>query len=295
MAEEPKKTVEVEEKDPWDFDDPEIEAVVVVEEDMPAETEEVTEDTSEDLPDEIVDRAREAGLTKDELENMGSPDTAQFVLDLLQQKTQQLEEEARNTTSKDGDAVQEEPSSEPGGDEFDWIDKLDPDDSVDSDAIKALKVMKAKLDEMSGAVKSMTEQSRAAKADSYFVQLDEQWSELFGDAKEQSAKDKMNRQTVVDEMESLREGYRSRKKRIPEESELFERALRSTFGEHEKNFAQNEISDKIKKREAQFLSRAQSRPTKEILTGREKAVSSVASRMRELGLSNLDDIGESFE
>ncbi len=147
MAEEPKKTVEVEEKDPWDFDDPEIEAVVVVEEDMPAETEEVTEDTSEDLPDEIVDRAREAGLTKDELENMGSPDTAQFVLDLLQQKTQQLEEEARNTTSKDGDAVQEEPSSEPGGDEFDWIDKLDPDDSVDSDAIKALKVMKAKLDE----------------------------------------------------------------------------------------------------------------------------------------------------
>ncbi len=136
---------------------------------------------------------------------------------------------------------------------------------------------------MSGAVKSMTEQSRAAKADSYFVQLDEQWSELFGDAKEQSAKDKMNRQTVVDEMESLREGYRSRKKRIPEESELFERALRSTFGEHEKNFAQNEISDKIKKREAQFLSRAQSRPTKEILTGREKAVSSVASRMRNLG------------
>ncbi|QDP65095.1 MAG: hypothetical protein GOVbin1630_52 [Prokaryotic dsDNA virus sp.] len=295
MAEQTKNVEEVEDKDPWDFEDPEIEDTLVADADIPAETEEDTDVSSEDPAEEIVLRAKEAGLTQEDMDNMGSPDTLEFVLNLLDQKIQKVEEEAKNTTQETGDAVSEDVDSEPSSDDFDWIDKLDPDESVDSDSVKALKAMKTRLDEMSGTVKAMTEQSRTAKSESFFAQLDDQWNELFGNAKEQTDRNKANRQTVVDEMESLRAGYRSRKKRIPEETELFERALRSTFGEHEKNFARNEVEGKIKKRSSQFISRAQSRPTKELLTGREKAVSSVSARMRELGLSNLDDIGETFE
>ena len=293
MAEEIKS--EEVEQDPWDFDDPEIEDVAT--EDIPAEEEEDMDDSSDDAAEEIALRAKEAGLSQEDLENMGSSDTVEFVLNLLDNKTKQLEEEIKDT-AKNGDAVDEERkdgSSEPSEDEFSWIDKLDPDESIDSDAIKALKAMKTRIDTMSSAMKSMTEQSETDKAETFFVQLDEKWSELFGTNKEQSAQNKVNRETVVEEMNALRDGYRSRKKRMPDESELFERALRSSFGEHEKNFARDEISDKIKKRESQFLSRAQSRPTKELLTGREKAVSSVSARMRELGLSALDDIGETFE
>mgnify|MGYP003134358954 CR=1 FL=1 len=294
MAEET-KSAESADIDPWDFDDPEIEDEST--EDIPAESEEGTEDPSDDAAEEIALRAKDAGLSQEDLENMGSSDTVEFVLNLLDNKTQELKEELKNAAVT-GDAEKEEQSdasSDSSEDEFSWIDQLDPEESIDSDAVKALKAMKTRMDGLSSELKSMTEQSETVKAENFFVQLDEKWSELFGNAKEQSSQNKNNRETVIEEMNALRDGYRSRKKRIPEESELFERALRSTFGEHEKNFARDEVSSKIKKRESQFLSRAQSRPTKELLTGREKAVSSVAARMRELGLSALDDVGETFE
>ena len=294
MAEETKNTEVVEEVDPWDFEDPEVVDDSNKTEDMPAETDEVTDESSPDPAEEIVIRAKDAGLTMEDMENMGSPDTLEFVLNLLESKTREAVEENKTNSAETGDAATEE-SSKPSTDEFEWIDKLDPDEAVDSDAIKALKAMKERLDMMSGTVNEMTAHSKELKVGSFFAQLDDKWSELFGSSSETTAKNKTNRQTVVEEMDSLREGYRSRKKRIPEDNELFERALRSTFGEHEQNFARKEISDKMAKRESQFLNRAQSRPTKELLTGREKAVSSVASRMRELGLSSLDDIAETFE
>jgi len=290
MAEETKNT-EVEAVDPWDFEDPEIETP----EETQEETAPVQEDSTEESPmsDEIISRAAEAGLTVEDMESMGSEDNIAFVLDLLQNKTKEAVEAVKNT-AEDGDAAESE-SDQSSDNEFDWIDSLDPDDAVDSDAYKALKAMKARMDEMSSTVNAMTEKSKAAQTEGYFAQLDDKWSELFGSGSEVSKKNQMNRQTVIDEMETLKEGYRSRKKRIPENTELFERALRSSFGEHEQNFAKKELSDKMSKRESQFLSRAQSRPTKELLTGREKAVSSVAAKMRGLGLSALDDIGETFE
>jgi hypothetical protein len=291
MAEETKNT-EVEAVDPWDFKDPEIENQEQTEEEnAPVEAEEPSEESP--MSEELVSRAAEAGLTVEDMESMGSEDNIAFVLDLLQNKTKEAVEAVKNT-AEDGDAAESE-SDQSSKNEFDWIDKLDPDDAVDSDAVKALKAMKSRMDEMSDTVNAMTEKSKVAQSDNFFNQLDEKWSELFGNGSEVSAKNKMNRQTVVDEMETLKEGYRSRKKRIPENSELFERALRSSFGEHEQNFAKKELSDKMSKRESQFLSRAQSRPTKELLTGREKAVSSVAAKMRGLGLSALDDVGETFE
>ena len=293
MAEDTKNAEVEEEVDPWDFDDPESVNVEPVSEDIPAESEEATEEPQDDPAEEIVIRAKDAGLTQDDMDNMGSKDTLKFVLDLLENKTKEIKEEVRNTAS-DGDAAKSE-SSEPSTDEFSWIDDLDPDEAVDSDAIKALKAMKTKLDDMTSEVGQMAKSRNEAKVASFFAQLDENWNEIFGTGEKATSKMEANRHTVIEEMEALREGYRSRKKRIPEDNELFERALRSTFGEHEQNFARKEITEKLAKRENQFLSRAQSRPGKELLTGREKAVSSVAARMRELGLSGLDDISDTFE
>lgn len=127
----------------------------------------------------------------------------------MQNKTKEAVEEVKNTAGE-GDAAEDE-SQKSSDNEFDWIDKLDPDDAIDSDAVKALKVMKSRMDEMSETVNAMTEKNKEVQSDNFFNQLDDKWSELFGDGAEISAKSKMNRQTVIDEMETLKEGYRSRK------------------------------------------------------------------------------------
>lgn len=287
MAEEKKE--EVEAKDPWDFEDPEVMDVPAV---RPDEFESDTDESEEGLPDEILQRAKDAGLADEDLSNMGSPEQVDFVLGLLETKVQQVKEEAKDTTSDTGDAADEDQSSN----DVSWIDEIDPDDAVDSDTARAMKAMKSKIDELTGTLESMTKKTEEVKTNSYFTDLEPEWDEVFGSKSSSTSEQEANRRSVLEEVETLKDGYRSRKKRLPSDKDLFDRAVNGVFGEKAKDFARQELNERLQKRESQFLSRASnSNATGDMLSGRQQALKNVSSKMRELGLDVVDSPSDIFE
>jgi hypothetical protein len=287
MAEEEKK--EIEAKDPWDFDDPELMEVPAQ---MPDEFESGQDEPEEDLPDEIRQRAQEAGLTDHDLSNMGSKEQMEFVLDLLESKARELKSEVTEDTASSGDAADEDQSSN----DVSWIDDIDPDEAVDSDSARAVKAMKAKIDSLSSTIESMNKVAEKVKATNSFSELDPEWEEVFGTNSDTTTEQKANRESVLEEVETLKDGYRSRKKRMPSDKELFERAVNGVFGEKAKDFARQELNERLKKRESQFISRASnSSGSGDMLSGRDQALKNVSSKMRELGIDVYDDSSEIFE
>jgi hypothetical protein len=83
---------------------------------------------------------------------------------------------------------------------------------------------------------------------------------------------------------------------MPSDKELFERAVNGVFGEKAKDFARQELNERLKKRESQFISRASnSSGSGDMLSGRDQALKNVSSKMRELGIDVYDDSSEIFE
>lgn len=287
MADEEKK--EIEAKDPWDFDDPELMEVPAQ---MPDEFESGEDEPEEDLPDEIRQRAMDAGLSDDDLANMGSPDQMKFVLDLLESKAQELVEKTMEETADSGDAADEDQSSN----DVSWIDEIDPEEAVDSDSARAVKAMKAKIDQLTKTIESMNKVTEEVKTTSQFSELGSEWQEVFGTSSDTTTEQRSNRQSVLEEVKTLKDGYRSRKKRMPSEKELFERAVNGVFGEKAKDFARQELNDRLKKRESQFISRASNtNGSGDMLSGREQALKNVSSKMRDLGIDVYDEPSEIFD
>ena len=78
----------------------------------------------------------------------------------------------------------------------------------------------------------------------------------------------------------IRETARTARKRIPDVSEAFDQAVRSVFGGKVKQVEQRALTSKVKQRESQLIAR----PTnngKRPVSGREKAIASVAALMRD--------------
>ena len=285
MAEE--KNEEIESKDPWDFEDPEI---TEVPESVPDSDHSDSSDEEDELPDGIIARAKEAGLSQDDLSNMGAPEQQKFVLDLLESKTQEVRSDVDDSTATGGDA-EETPS-----DDVSWIDDIDPEEAIDSDSAKAVKAMKAKIDRLTNQLESMNKSNEASKTDGLFNQLEDEWSEVFGSDKEQNTQQVSNRKSVLEEIDVLKDGYRSRKKRMPSEKEIFDRAVNGVFGEQAKEFARQELSGRLKNRESQFISRASNTNNSgDMLSGREKAVQNVANKMKDIGFAVSDQASEIFE
>ena len=286
MADEKKAVVEEEETDidPWDFDDPE--GKVVAE----AEPEALPPEDESGITEELIDRAMSAGITEEDLSNMGSKEQIEFVIGLLEGKEKDQKDEGE-ATIEDGEASGEGRAS----DDVSWIDDLDPDEAIDSDSARAVKAMKAKMDEMSTALRSMNKQNQSIKHEVLFSKLGDEWTELFGSDEEQSSKQASHRGSIVEEIETLKNGFRSRKRAMPDDAELFERAINSVFGSQVKDFARQELSDRLRKRESQFISRASTQTGGELLTGREKALSNVANKMRDLGFEVDEAAHDVFE
>ena len=259
---------------------------------MPDEFESGEDEPEEVLPDEILQRATDAGLTNDDLENMGSPEQMKFVLDLLENKAQELNDKMKEDAADTGDAADEDQSSN----DVSWIDEIDPDEAVDSDSARAVKAMKAKIDQLTSTIESMNKVTEEVKTASHFSDLEPEWDEVFGSSTDATTEQQANRRSVLEEVKTLKDGYRSRKKRMPTEKELFERAVNGVFGEKAKDFARQELNDRLKKRESQFISRASNtNGSGDMLSGREQALKNVSSKMRDLGIDVFDGPSEIFD
>ena len=231
-------------------------------------------------------------MSEEDLANMGSPEQMEYVLNLVENKVKEVQEVSRSESADSGDAADEDQSSN----DVSWIDEIDPEEAVDSDSARAVKAMKAKIDQLSTTIESMNKVAEQVKTTSHFSELDSEWEEVFGTPSDATTEQKGNRQSVLEEVETLKDGYRSRKKRMPSDKDLFDRAVNGVFGEKAKDFARQELNERLKKRESQFISRASNTNSSgDMLSGREQALKNVSSKMRELGLDVLEQSSEIFE
>jgi hypothetical protein len=215
-------------------------------EDVDDSADEASTDDAEDAADAewdaAVDAALDAGLTEKDIEGFDSPAALNAAAALL---ARSKSGDDRKASGGDTPAAADELDD----DEIDW-DYLDPDTSKALKAIQAshareVAELTRKLEEVSGTIAEQSKIAAGQRFDGYVAELDKPYQKLFESAK--------NRSKLRDEMDVLRDGYRSRGREVPDESELFSKALHSTFSTDLKRIDADRVKRSVKARQSQML------------------------------------------
>ncbi len=189
------------------------------------------------------------------------------------------------TPDSDEHPVVEEAAEEPATKSEEEVTIGKADDFLDSELASAVEkilgTMTAKVNDLE---KKLAAKVAAAPTEAKpTTDLFSGREEIFG-SDEPSPTEASNRQRVKDQMEILRSGYKATKKKIPSDSDLFDKALRSEFPDAAINEERNSFTTKVQARERQIISRPSAR-TGESASARDRAKKAVEARMRELGLN----------
>jgi hypothetical protein len=178
------------------------------------------------------------------------------------------EAETEEVEAKDEPKAKEEPKFELG----------DIDQYLDTDLAKAVSSMigqlKGQIDELK---KSSVKPERAPAVSEFFANH----SEIFGSDAPSPAQ-KKNRESIREQMDILKAGYKAAGKKAPDVQSLFEKALRSEFPDAAASNDRKQVVSKVQNRERKMILRPTSRHA-ESSDARSRATEAVAKRMRELG------------
>lgn len=235
------------------------------------------------LSDDLLTRAKEAGLTEDEAK---ATDAASLlkVLDLFDRRVASLGRTPGRTPPEGGEAAGEASGKHAQPD--DVIGQLTiNEDAAEPEVVAAFKTMAnelARLQGRLGEIESAGETERAARL---FTSVPKEQVELFGSADTVTAAQRANRERVLDEMRALRAGLKATGKTVPGEAELFERAKRSALGDQLQTIARKKLTEQARSRSGQFTARPTQREGKPLSPER-RATSAVAAKMNSFGVGD---------
>jgi len=273
------------EKNPLDFEEPTDGGMVAA---GPEETEDIVEEEEvveepsdpeekETLPLDVIEEAIGYGLSSKEIEELGSEENIAKVLAILDRQM-----EAEPATQESSDSV--------FGDDDDPF--ADPDANAGADNSEVAELRK-QVESLRAAVQGQKEQP---DADKLFGLLGDDYEELFGEVDGDRTKTQdRNRDKVLQELETMRAGYKARKRATPSNRRLFKQAVRSVFGDHESKVVKKKFTESAKKRQSQFLNRVNARDNRKASgDGRTEAIDSVKRFLAERGYTDLNSV-ETFE
>jgi len=279
--------------DPLDFDEPEssyFDLVPSKSEKSGAPDSKPVDETDASMLQELAANAKALGMNDDEVSQIKDPGALRSVIAALQRQAATETTQTNESTGQKPDAG-ESPSSE-----YEALAALDPDDAIDPSAIKAIKALKAELDRLRAKpVASTASQAvRAEDADYLVAKLGEDYAGIFGEGPANSLSKKSAefraRLQVVEEMKRIQDEARSAKRKVPENKDAFDQALRSVFGSHVQSVERKRLASQVQRRESQLIARPVNNGKRPV-SGREKAISNVAAMMRERmqgGMGNSD-------
>lgn len=202
-----------------------------------------------EISEELLGRAKDAGLSEEDAREFGSAKALEKHLTLI---------------GKGKPAEKKE-------DEAEEIPDLPEDDDYSPEIVKGWKAMKTRLQSLEAENKAFkTERIEHAQAerirsfDNACDSAGEEYASILGTTKDAHKKDSefgKNRAKVFDEMHVLAKSYRESGKPIPEEKDLLKRALSNLFGEETQKQARKQIASKIEKRKGSILPRPTNRTT----------------------------------
>lgn len=246
------------------------------EEDIDEDDEEVTNDRKgvSNLPLDVIEEAIGYGLTSREIESLGSEENIAAVLAILDRQID---------TAKTGssDSVFGDDSDDPFA---------DPDENTGANSEVA--ELRKQIDELRSALENKRDDSASEKL---FGLVEDDYAELFGSVGDDLTKTQQrNRNKVLQELDTLKAGYKARKRAIPSDRRLFKQAVRSVFGDYESKVVKKKFSESAKKRKSQFINRVNSRDARRPSSGRNSAIDSVKKFLADRGYSDLESV-ETFE
>lgn len=237
--------------------------------DTDGETEETAEESpvesagSNDISDELLDRATELGYTLDEIKGFRSEKSLEKEVSRVEKLQQRLQErQAGKSPATAETAPVEEPDPEPK-----WDEMIELGHDPDNVAIQKQLWQRATNAEAMVRQVFQAEQDRALTAQS--KRFDETLNKLDGFAKilgngrkgeiqKGSPEHAANRQTVFTTMQILKRGYEEAGVKVPAEAELIEAAAMASFPKHTQTTARDKLKSDIKKAGSQALSRPHS-------------------------------------
>ena len=253
---------------------------------------ETSPDVPEGLQTELVELAKNQGLSEEEINRIGDPDALDVIVSALQKRA--VDATAEDAEEQRSDAVVQE--VEQSREQLTAIEEMNPEDHFDPVAAKAIKALKGELDRMRGELANIGGVAIAAQSEQDLSVIAKQYPEILGEGPTKNLVPHSdyvrNRTRLLDEVSVLRAGYRAANKAVPQDNDLFAKAFQSVFGSKINEIERQRFSKKVQAREKQFISRATNNrnlPKK----GRDRAVANVAALMRDKGM--LDVEADTFE
>jgi hypothetical protein len=257
-----------------DVDDEEVEEENEVGEEEETDVEPNDGKVASNLPIDVIEEAVGYGLTARDIERLGSEDNIAAVLAILDRQIDSAKPKRSDSVFGDDD-----------DDPF-----ADPDENPGANSEVA--ELRKQIEEMRRELTSRRDDSTSEKL---FGLLEDDYSELFGAVGDDLTKtQERNRNKVLQELDTLKAGYKARKRAIPSDRRLFKQAVRSVFGDHESKVVKKKFSESAKKRKSQFINRVNSRDARRPKDGRVSAIDSVKKFLADRGYSDLDTV-ETFE
>jgi len=250
--------------------------------------EQIEHDQKEQIPDELTQRAKDAGLSDDDIKDF-SQSQLEKVVSLLPKKEEAADQK------QDGEKSDRQ-SESATDDEF----KIELDEQLyDPDICKAMKsaaeqinAIKAELKEVSAGYKQAETANAERQFESMINSLGDEFNETLGkgsiDDIGPDSSQFANRCKVMEEMNAIASGYQATGKKLPSPQKLFERAVNSVFGDSIKSNIRKSIASQLDRRSSQMLHRgtAKSKPN---MSPTQRAEAAVKQKLRDFGVDEDDE------
>ena len=280
--------MEEEKNDQLFFDDPEdggIEPIEIPsEEEMNDEDAEIVEapetvGESEPLPVDVIEEAVGYGLTSSDIEKLGTEENIAAVLEILDRQEKPIPSDSGSSLEAD--------------DEDDFDPFGEGDESEPEGDSKQMAELKSQVERLTRMVTQ--QQANTEDQTKLFDQFSSEYSDLFGDdAAELTQTQQRNRDKVVTEMETIKAGYKAKRRKVPANRRLMKQAVNSVFGDHETKVQRKKFSESVQKRQGQFISRVNARDNRGLKDSRGTAIDSVKQFLADKGYTDLSST-ETFD
>lgn len=241
-------------------DDANSETTVEETVETPTESEAVD---SEEISDELYDRALDLGYTVDEMKAFSDAKSLEKELSRVE-RIQARFKERQGVKAPE----QEVPPEDPAVKEPDWDALVEQGHDPDSVALQKQTWQRAEKAEALARQLMRTEQNRAWEAqcerfDNTLDNIGDEFKPILGTGRQAelakaSPEQAINRQKVFDKMNMLRHGYLTAGQKLPSEADLISEAVHATFYKHSQTTARTKLKNDIKKAGSQALSRPSS-------------------------------------
>jgi hypothetical protein len=244
----------------------------------------IIEEDDADFDDDFVKRALAVGVSESNLKALG--DDAMSIVERLENASTRPASEPQRDEQGRFKSADDTP-----GDDEDPLAGLNTDE-YDPNIVKAIQHVSNRNQELSQQLEQVLAQSRAAEQERILTDLDQfvdglgsEWRDVFGSGNTRSLNPKSlavkNRQSLLEEMDAIAEGYAKRGKQIPSESELRDKALRSAFGKDFEKRSQRKLSSESQKQKLTRVTRPPQSQRTSGKTGVSRAVGTVQALLNE--------------